>query len=765
MRIAIDISIWQFQIQSGKGGTNPALRTLYYRLLRLLALTVQPLFVFDGKNKPAFKRYKKTQSQGVSLPNYLAKQLLKLLGFPFHVAPGEAEAECALLQKSGIVDAVLSEDVDTLMFGCSLTLRNWSSEEKRGNKSPTHVDMYQEAKTKESTGIDSQGMILVALMSGGDYIPAGIPNCGIKTACEAAKAGFGYDLCQLSKRDATGFRKWRERLTHELHTNQSRFFRSKHKALEIPDDFPNIEVLGYYTNPAISSSDQVNQLSSNISWTENIDVKGLRLFVEEAFEWTHRSGAEKFIRGLAPALLAYRLFEESEKISNRNDSLEEQKTKERQLISAICGRRTHHDTDCIPELRVVYIPTQIAKFDFDTEDRSPHECDHETAFEAEVTHAEEEIPRNLNEREDINYNPTKPVKIWLPETYVQLGVPLLVEKWEEDMRDPKKFASRKARERKIHAPETSRQTVIGQYMRISKPVSQKAKSNTNCSLENQNESESRRPASVLQTVASLPCIDLSSKASPNAREPKSSSQTGKGQKGTGSNRSKQGKIGPETISREKSARSSQVLEINPWTLSKRPSDTFNVKISSASRYSALGIYGSSSPRSASIEPHEERPSEFSSDLEDNIQRSQPSKRSCDIKLPQYKRSDLGSNLSGEKKFLDSLEPELIKVNRRLNLFPEIVSLDDSPVSSQESLLSRLIPESPITMKSSSPIQHGGKTHQQVPASSTEASARRNIIMLRQSLEGAWKLVDPKEAEGISTNMIYEEVDTVDLSER
>lgn len=52
LRIAVDISIWQFQIQSGKGGSNPALRTLYYRLLRLLALNIQPLFVFDGPHKP-----------------------------------------------------------------------------------------------------------------------------------------------------------------------------------------------------------------------------------------------------------------------------------------------------------------------------------------------------------------------------------------------------------------------------------------------------------------------------------------------------------------------------------------------------------------------------------------------------------------------------------------------------------------------------------------------------------------------------------------
>ena len=107
------------------------------------------------------------------------------------MAPGEAEAECALLQREGIVDAVLSEDVDTLMFGSGLTLRNWSSE-GRGNKSPTHVSAYYSKATKVGkSGLDREGMILVALMSGGDYITEGIPGCGIKAACEAARAGFG----------------------------------------------------------------------------------------------------------------------------------------------------------------------------------------------------------------------------------------------------------------------------------------------------------------------------------------------------------------------------------------------------------------------------------------------------------------------------------------------------------------------------------------------------------------------------------------------
>jgi Holliday junction resolvase YEN1 len=84
LRIAIDTSIWLFQIQASKGGTNPALRTFYYRLLRLIALDIHPVFVFDGPNKPPFKRNKRTGPTVASIPEFLAKQLLKQFGFPIH---------------------------------------------------------------------------------------------------------------------------------------------------------------------------------------------------------------------------------------------------------------------------------------------------------------------------------------------------------------------------------------------------------------------------------------------------------------------------------------------------------------------------------------------------------------------------------------------------------------------------------------------------------------------------------------------------------
>ena len=38
-------------------------------------------------------------------------------------APGEAEAELAYLNRIGVIDAVLSDDVDTFLFGATMVVR------------------------------------------------------------------------------------------------------------------------------------------------------------------------------------------------------------------------------------------------------------------------------------------------------------------------------------------------------------------------------------------------------------------------------------------------------------------------------------------------------------------------------------------------------------------------------------------------------------------------------------------------------------------
>jgi len=88
------------------------------------------------------------------------------------------------LQRKIIVDAVISEDIDSLMFGSAVSKPVHGR--RAGVGSPTHVDKH----VLESAPIDRKGIILVAIISGGDYLPKGIPQYGSITAIKAVKAGF-----------------------------------------------------------------------------------------------------------------------------------------------------------------------------------------------------------------------------------------------------------------------------------------------------------------------------------------------------------------------------------------------------------------------------------------------------------------------------------------------------------------------------------------------------------------------------------------------
>lgn len=453
IRIAIDTAIWQFQNQAGQGGQNPALRTFYYRLLRILALPIHPLFVYDGPKKPLAKRNKVVSRYGTSsLHNETSKKLLQLFRFPYQTAPGEAEAECALLQREGIVDAVMSQDVDAVMWGSTMTLRDWSQEGTRGNKTATHVNVLRAETTKTNTGLDPDGMILVALLSGGDYAPEGISGFGPGLACEIAKAHFGSELLEvMAKGDREGLLEWKERLQYELETNESGYFKTKHKSVKVPGDFPDETLLRYYTHPEVSSPVDLQRIRRDLEgrWDGDIDTSELREYVAQTFNWQYRGGACKFIRSMAPALLAQRL-------------LRVQKNTTISSSDAILERRMHFVSDGMPELRIAVVPADIVGLDIEDEVDNPdyvHAMEEAAAAEEEIdgvvdqVEPEDEPPGTTQNaarpRKKAPWDPRNPEKMWLPESIVKLGLPDLVEEWEQKQRDmltdPKKFIANKAR--------------------------------------------------------------------------------------------------------------------------------------------------------------------------------------------------------------------------------------------------------------------------------------------------------------------------------
>ncbi|KAG8215238.1 hypothetical protein J3R82DRAFT_8784 [Butyriboletus roseoflavus] len=302
-RIGIDASIWFFHAAYGREGENPELRTLFFRCCRLLQLPLLPLFVFDGPNRPAIKRGKRVGGNAHWLTQGM-KNIIDAFGFEWLVAPGEAEAELAYLNRVGIIDAVLSDDVDNFLFGATMVIRNPSNtlsgnrahpvKNAQGKADGNHVVTYtaDAILSDPSVALSRPGTILVGLLSGGDYIPAGLPGCGQKFATGLARAGFGDSLLKAVKelkgvKLDTFLHQWRQDIRNELKTNKSGLLPSKKPSLAVtlPDDFPSLPVLMSYVDPLTSENTPQKRKTPPGVWRNDPDPMRIASLCELYFEW------------------------------------------------------------------------------------------------------------------------------------------------------------------------------------------------------------------------------------------------------------------------------------------------------------------------------------------------------------------------------------------------------------------------------------------------------------------------------------------------
>jgi Holliday junction resolvase YEN1 len=116
-----------------------------------LTLNIQLIFVFDGPGVPEKIRWK--GKRGIAQRSELLKQVLECLGVPYEVAPAEAEAECAELQKFGKVDAVWSGDADALMFGCDLLISDHRIAKEHGDQIHKKITQRKAKHTFKSFGL------------------------------------------------------------------------------------------------------------------------------------------------------------------------------------------------------------------------------------------------------------------------------------------------------------------------------------------------------------------------------------------------------------------------------------------------------------------------------------------------------------------------------------------------------------------------------------------------------------------------------------
>ncbi|KAK0205997.1 PIN domain-like protein [Desarmillaria ectypa] len=430
-RLGIDASIWFFHADYGKEGENPQLRTLFFRCATLLKYPILPLFIFDGPKRPNWKRGKKINRTANKLTTGM-KAIIEAFGFEWRTAPGEAEAELAYLNTTGIIDGVLSDDVDTFVFGAHTVIRNPSSTHSSDEKR-THVRVCTDIEPSRAD------LILIALCSGGDYCEAGLPSCGIKTAYALARAGLAASLYKaattLPRSELPAFlTTWRTNLKEELCTDSHRCIGRKMVALakSVPESFPNIDILLAYTHPVTSRSEGKPDYYANISWTnKEPQIPGLSGLCEFYFEWGFKDLIIKRFRtliwpGIAlRTLRRYILDDDRENVFTLFSG--DQPVPGDGWMKKIHSKREHHSTDKIPEYRVEVDPSVLVKL-AEAGVKGIRRPDDE---EWEVSSDEEGKKRG-------HVDPLEPLRIWLPAVLVRQAKLELVESYEEVLRKKKK---------------------------------------------------------------------------------------------------------------------------------------------------------------------------------------------------------------------------------------------------------------------------------------------------------------------------------------
>ncbi|KAF7979888.1 hypothetical protein HWV62_40677 [Athelia sp. TMB] len=295
-------------------GANAPLRTLFFRVAQLAKLPILPLFMFDGRQRPAVKRGSKMGKAGSHGLSPSFKQVLGAFGFEWREAPGEAEAELAYLNKCGVIDAIMTDDVDTLLFGATTIIKNISKKltgnkahpalDSAGKANGTHVMVYsaESIRTHPQVRLTQGGMVLIALLAGGDY-GKGVEKCGKDIAYAMALCGFGEQLVSLYDRRKRediypALANWRRAVNEELHTNSRKHMKQRHPSIFIPNTFPDMQIMEFYMNPVCSSQAR-GPGGGPIKCNGEMNLAKLAAICESNFEeWGYMTAIIKRFRGV-----------------------------------------------------------------------------------------------------------------------------------------------------------------------------------------------------------------------------------------------------------------------------------------------------------------------------------------------------------------------------------------------------------------------------------------------------------------------------------
>ncbi|KAF7546426.1 hypothetical protein G7046_g9303 [Stylonectria norvegica] len=130
-----------------------------------------------GKPTQATQEFQKCIDITPEMASALIQQLKKL-GIPYVVAPYEADAQLVYLERQGLIDGIISDDSDLLVFGAKKLLTKL---DQYGSCIEINRKDFCACREISLTGWTDTDFRRMAIMSGCDYLD-GLPSVGLKTA-------------------------------------------------------------------------------------------------------------------------------------------------------------------------------------------------------------------------------------------------------------------------------------------------------------------------------------------------------------------------------------------------------------------------------------------------------------------------------------------------------------------------------------------------------------------------------------------------------
>ena len=235
-KIAVDASNMLFQFISSirqrdgtplidsNGNTTSHLVGIFSRITNLMSKEIKVCFIFDGKppelkamvkkererrkqiaedrlreaeNEEELLAYSKQSSRLTKEIIDESKELITALGLPCIQAPSEAEAQASYMCKNKDVDYVASSDYDCLIYQTPRLLTNLTLSQKRRLHSGQIIKispyLIELDEVLNMLDISNEQLLVLAILTGTDYNPQGIPGIGPKKALKLVKEHKDYD--------------------------------------------------------------------------------------------------------------------------------------------------------------------------------------------------------------------------------------------------------------------------------------------------------------------------------------------------------------------------------------------------------------------------------------------------------------------------------------------------------------------------------------------------------------------------------------------